>query len=388
MKKIFAVFAVMLSLFLLASCSSKEKSSALTHDEYMAAEEGTTVTIEAYIQAKQSWWESEGVGQATFYLQDENGGYFVYNLGCTKADYDSKLTVGTKIQVIGQKTEWAGEIEIDGQAAAAEATYKILDAKPFVATAKDVTSALGTDNLVKSQNMLVSFKDLYVLPQSDGTSAFYYKWNGSGQEGDDLYVSFSDGSNVLSACVESYLCDKDSDVYKAVKALNVGDKVDLEGFLYWYEGAQPHLTKVTKNGNIFDKSSGTMTHTEYVNAETGADLVIEAFIQGKQSWWESEGVGVASFYLQDNEGGYFAYNLPCTEAQYNNELTVGTKVRISGKKTEWSGEHEVDGLAAGAEATVEVINEKKYIAVALDLTSELGKETLIHYQKWWLNSII
>ena len=45
--------------------------------------------------------------------------------------------------------------------------------------------------------------------------------------------------------VESYLCGQDTDVYKAVEALNVGDVVDLEGFLYWYEGANPHITAVT-----------------------------------------------------------------------------------------------------------------------------------------------
>ena len=41
--------------------------------------------------------------------------------------------------------------------------------------------------------------------------------------------------------MESYLCGADTDVYKAVKNLKVGDTVDLEGFLYWYEGVQsPH----------------------------------------------------------------------------------------------------------------------------------------------------
>ncbi len=37
----------------------------------------------------------------------------------------------------------------------------------------------------------------------------------------------------------------DSDVYKAIEALNVGDVIDVEGFLYWYNGAQPHITSVT-----------------------------------------------------------------------------------------------------------------------------------------------
>ena len=46
-------------------------------------------------------------------------------------------------------------------------------------------------------------------------------------------------------CVEFYLCGKDTDVYKAVEALQVGDVVDLVGFLYWYNGANPHITAVT-----------------------------------------------------------------------------------------------------------------------------------------------
>ena len=45
--------------------------------------------------------------------------------------------------------------------------------------------------------------------------------------------------------VESYLCGNDTDVYKAVESLKVGDTIDLEGFLYWYNGANPHITGVT-----------------------------------------------------------------------------------------------------------------------------------------------
>ena len=44
--------------------------------------------------------------------------------------------------------------------------------------------------------------------------------------------------------MESYLCDKDTDVYKAVEALKVGDVIDMQGFLYWYEGPNPHITEV------------------------------------------------------------------------------------------------------------------------------------------------
>ena len=45
--------------------------------------------------------------------------------------------------------------------------------------------------------------------------------------------------------VESYLCYNGSDAYDAAEALQVGQTVDLEGFLYWYEGPQPHITSIT-----------------------------------------------------------------------------------------------------------------------------------------------
>jgi hypothetical protein len=81
--------------------------------------------------------------------------------------------------------------------------------------------------------------------RSAACEEFTYGADGSGAQGDDLYFKVSDGTDVHTFTVESYLCDKDTDVYKAVESLNVGDTVDLEGFLYWYEGANPHITSVT-----------------------------------------------------------------------------------------------------------------------------------------------
>ena len=72
-----------------------------------------------------------------------------------------------------------------------------------------------------------------------------YGWDGSGSEGDDLYFNAAKDGKVYTFVVESYLCGPDSDVYKAVKELKAGDTIDMEGFLYWYEGMQPHITSVT-----------------------------------------------------------------------------------------------------------------------------------------------
>ena len=108
------------------------------------------------------------------------------------------------------------------------------------ADAFDVTDLLGKDELINHQNEFVAFKGMTV------ESAAIYKWDGSGQDGDDLYFNVSINGATYNFCVESYLTGADTDVYKAVEALKVGDVIDMEGFLYWYEGMNPHITKISK----------------------------------------------------------------------------------------------------------------------------------------------
>ena len=208
----------------------------MTYEEYAAAELDTEVVVETYVQAKQSWWEDK----ATVYTQDENGAYFLYNMACSEEDYE-KLTPGTKIKVTGYKSEWAGEVEI------IDATFEILEGN-YVADAEDVTALLGTDELIDNQNKFVSFKGMTVEASKDADGndvAYLYSWDGSGQDGDDLYFNASVDGTTYTFTVESYLCDNTTDVYAAVKNLQIGDTIDMEGFLYWYEGVNPHITAVT-----------------------------------------------------------------------------------------------------------------------------------------------
>ena len=80
---------------------------------------------------------------------------------------------------------------------------------------------------------------------ADGNeAAFLYKYNGAGADGDDLYFNVSIDGVTYTFTVESDLCGAGTDVYEAVKALNIGDVIDLEGFLYWYNGVNPHITAV------------------------------------------------------------------------------------------------------------------------------------------------
>ncbi len=166
------------------SSESGTEATVLSYDEYMAAELDSEVTIQAYVQAKQSWWEDK----ATVYLQDQDGGYFVYDMACSEEDYE-KLTEGTCIQVTGFKSEWSGEVEImDGSFTFVEG------GDTFVAEALDVTELLGTEELESYQNQKVSFKGLTVAPSTDANgneAAFLYNYDGSGTQGDDLYFNVS-----------------------------------------------------------------------------------------------------------------------------------------------------------------------------------------------------
>ena len=245
MKKITALLLTFVLAFACMACGSNEAANndadvksegVMTYAEYAAAALDTEVVVETYVQAKQSWWENK----ATIYTQDKDGAYFIYEMACSEEDY-AKLTPGTKIKVTGYKGEWAGEVEI------MDATFEIMEGN-YVAAAEDMTALLGKDELINHQNKFVSFKGMTVEAAGKDANgndvAFLYNWDGSGEDGNDLYFNASVNGQTYTFTVESYLCDKTTDVYAAVKNLKIGDTIDMEGFLYWYEGVNPHITSV------------------------------------------------------------------------------------------------------------------------------------------------
>ncbi len=204
----------------------------MSYADFTAAAVDDPVCVETYVQAKQSWWDDK----ATIYTQDQDGAYFLYNMACSEADY-AKLVPGQKLRVTGYKAEWSGEVEI------VDASFELLDGDSFTATPVDVTDLLGKDELVAHQNQLVSFKGMTVEAYDENGAAFAYK--NEADKTDDLYFKVSKDGQTYDFCVEYYLCNEETEVYKAVENLKVGDTVDLEGFLYWYEGPNPHITGVT-----------------------------------------------------------------------------------------------------------------------------------------------
>ncbi len=238
MKKILALVLAALMLVALVACGGPAETTApeetdapddgvkvMTYAEYAAADLDTPVVIEAYVQATQSWWDNK----ITVYTQDKDGAYFLYELACSEEDA-AKLVPGTKIRVNGYKGAWAGEVEVmDG-------TFEFIEgADTYVAEPIDATALLGTDELINYQNQLATFKGVTV-------EKIEYK---NGEPGDDIYVTVAKDGASYSFCVERYLTGPDTEVYKAVGELKAGDVVDVEGFIYWYEGVNTHITAVS-----------------------------------------------------------------------------------------------------------------------------------------------
>ncbi|MBR6524649.1 MAG: hypothetical protein IKT57_01610 [Clostridia bacterium] len=217
--------ALLLILAMTASFYAFAEEKFTTHEEYVAAELQSEVLVEVYVQATQSWWDNK----ITVYAANEEGAYFIYEMACSEEDAQ-KLVPGAKIKVAGYKGEWAGEVEI------VDATFEFVeDETAYIAEPVDVTELLGTEELIAHQNEKVLFKGLEVV-------SITYK---NDEPGDDIYVKVARDGAEYDFCVERYLTGPETEVYAKVGALKAGDVVDMEGFLYWYEGANTHITAVT-----------------------------------------------------------------------------------------------------------------------------------------------
>ncbi len=218
---------------------NQKDAGVLTFAQYIATEDGKEVVVEAFLQAKYDY--AAAYGNTSLYFADGEGAYYVYRFTCTQEEYD-KLTVGAKYKITGTKSSYAGEIEVSNVTA-----LEAVGTDTYVAEVLDVTAKLEDEKLSADMNKFVAIKGAVVAASTlDGKEvAFLYKYNGAGAQGDDLYFNVKVGEKTYTYCVESDFCNKDTAVYKAVEALKVGDKINLEGFLYWYNAAQIQVTAIT-----------------------------------------------------------------------------------------------------------------------------------------------
>ena len=230
---ILALLTAVLFTFASPDAATGTGKGIMSYADFIAAEIDSAVCVKTYVQATQGWWDNK----ITVYAQSPDGAYFIYNMKCSEEDA-AKLVIGTPIIVTGWKNEWSGEVEI------VDATFEFPENEngSWFAASEDVTAKLGTEELIDDINKLVSFRGMTVEAYDESGAAFAYR-NAEART-DDLYFRASRDGRICDFCVEFYLCGNDTDVYRAVEALNVGDVIDIEAFLYWYNGANPHVVGV------------------------------------------------------------------------------------------------------------------------------------------------
>ena len=102
-----------------------------------------------------------------------------------------------------------------------------------------ILSILGREDEADSLYEASDYKDIL--------KPHYLSLKGKYQEERDYYenkFNEKESLTVTEAVSYAYVMLHCED-YQAVKKLEAGDVVDVEGFLYWYEGVNPHITSVT-----------------------------------------------------------------------------------------------------------------------------------------------
>ena len=233
--------AIFLGLFAAVSCSKKGDNDALSYSEYVDANDGDYVTIDGYITGRTTWWNDA----ASFYLQDDDGGYYIYNLPCSQNQFNNDLKVGQKISVNGQKSQWSGEVEILGQPDGDDqATWKKLNGTK----AYEPIELNSIEDMENHPNQLVK---LQVQITSNNTTTsngadpadgidLVYNVSNPFKTGEANYTFYLESYNELS----QYSTDEAS-IYQTVWNFNKYDIYEVVGYAYSYNGPQLHTISAT-----------------------------------------------------------------------------------------------------------------------------------------------
>ena len=224
---------------------AEEKSGVMRFQEFLAAEDDSPVTVEGYVQAK----EARRDGCCSLYMQNEEGAYYLSRMRCSQEEYES-LKTGRKIRVKGYKAHWNDAIEIS------DASFSLMEGN-LITEAADVTALIGSDALIQHQNEKAVFRGMTVELMPDGHSVWYRGWDNtaSAEEDSELWFRASSAGTVCVFTIKPSLCENSDEVIETLQQLQAGDRVDLTGFLRFYNGVLPRITANTRTDGMLTEAS-------------------------------------------------------------------------------------------------------------------------------------
>ena len=325
-----------------AGISRETAGDAMSHEEYLSAEYGSTVLVDSYVQGKTKLAD----GKASFFLQSPDGACFVYELPCTEEEYE-KLSEGQRILVSGTKTLWQGETEIT------DASFELLEGS-YIAEPADLRSlfsAEGAEEMALHQNERIRLPYLEVVITEGNTSPVRYGADGTGEPGTgkDLYFTAGSMGWVYDFVVKADMFEETSELYQLAESLEIGDVVNLEGFLYWYDygdyvEGNPWITNLEIESYAKDNNSLGLTFTvleegELQPRDLPEGLLISAVREG--SLGEAAGF-LEGDILTEMDGHVFSSDWGSVELYRSVRDTVlpGEKVEYKVLRKNESGEYE------------------------------------------------
>ncbi len=229
----------------------------LSWQEYVDAKKGDTVVVKGVVTGLMA--KSKGNSYNCIYMQDADGGYYVYGMN-TDPIADDKLEVGMEVRVTGQRDTYSGTYEI----AQGTGVVEIINSEKVSVSPVDYTerfasaTSLKDEALVSKQALLVTVKGVEIIKQTaDDEKSGYFR--------------FKLGENTSYIRISSSVCPLTKDEQAAFKTEfenHVGWIAEATGVLCVYDGAF-YLTPVTadafKYTSLPEKSHAEMVAYEKEN---------------------------------------------------------------------------------------------------------------------------
>lgn len=192
-----------------------------TWDEFVAAEDGTTVVIEGIVTAVLPY--NNGATNRGVYMQttDNKGAIYVYQP--VEDGYD-EIQVGMKVRATGEKDDYYGTMQI-----ASGGSVQVVDKNKTTVEPKDYTAIytaaadLKDPNLVAEASMLVTIKGVEIGAQ--GSDPTYYHFSLAGKES---YIRISGSSCPLTTAEQKQ--------FEEFFLANLGATADVTGLVTLYNG--------------------------------------------------------------------------------------------------------------------------------------------------------
>ena len=226
----------------------------LTYAEYYATKAGKTVVVKGVITAIIS--KERGNTVNGFYMQDQDGGYYVYGMVSGQTPESLGLKVGMTVRAAGEKDIYNGTHEIK------DAGVEILDETITAVTPADYTeiftkaAKLSDEALTAKQSTVVTLKGVTVK-ENGGSDGSYYYFELAGKKS---YVRISS-----SACP---LTKDEITAFKAGFESSFGKVGNVTGIISLYDGSF-YLTPIS--GTPFtDLQLPVLSDADAVAFEKGA----------------------------------------------------------------------------------------------------------------------